>query len=141
MTNATSMIMTSKVPGLDFTLSYQPWPQTITSHGPANGGNALGLDASDGDLTNIDITLYWDRAEDDDIIYTELKKLIAAGEKKAKKVGLWNQYLYLNYAEKWQKPIRGYGEASVSMLSRISRKFDPTRTFQLAVVGGFKLND
>jgi len=61
--------------------------------------------------------------------------------KKAKEAGLWNRYLYLNYAEKWQRPIRGYGENNVRMLRRISRKYDPTRTFQEAVVGGFKIED
>jgi hypothetical protein len=141
MANATSIIMTSKVPSLDFTLSFQPWPQTITSHGPANGGNALGLDASDGDLTNIDLTLYWDNAADDDLIYAETKKLFDGGTQKAKKAGLWNQYLYLNYADKWQKPIQGYGKNNVRMLQRISEKYDSTKTFQEAVTGGFKLNE
>jgi hypothetical protein len=141
MANATSKIMTSKAPGMAFTLSYQPWPQPITGHGPANGGNALGIDASDGDLTNIDLTLYWDSAADDDFIYAETEKLFDAGVEKAKEVGVWNQYLYLNYADKWQKPIRGYGENNVRMLRRMSRKYDPIQTFQKAVSGGFKLNE
>jgi hypothetical protein len=141
MANATSITITSKVPNMSFDLSYQPWPQTITSHGPANGGNALGIDASDGDLTNIDLTLYWDNAADDDFIYVETEKLFGAGVKKSEEVGVWNRYLYLNYADKWQKPIRGYGENNVRMLRRISRKYDPTQTFQEAVIGGFKLNE
>lgn len=140
MANATSIIMASKIPSMSFTLSYQPWPQTITSHGPANGGNALGIDASDGDLTNIDLTLYWENAADDDFIYAETEKLFDAGVETAKEAGVWNRYLYLNYADKWQKPIRGYGENNVRMLRRISRKYDPTQTFQEAVIGGFKLD-
>ncbi|KAH8586438.1 hypothetical protein B0O99DRAFT_644446 [Bisporella sp. PMI_857] len=141
LANTTSASMTSKVPGLAFTLSFQPWPQTITGRGRVNGGNALGIDATDGDLTNIDLTLYWNDATDDGFIYAETEKLFDAGVKKAKDMGLWNRYLYLNYADKWQKPIRGYGLNNVRMLRRIGRKYDPRQIFQNAVVGGFKLAD
>lgn len=139
--NATSIVLTSKVPNLTFTLSYQPWPQKITGHGPANGGNALGIDPFDGDLINIDLTLYWDDAAHDDFIYAETEKLFDAGANSAKKVGFFNEYVYLNYADKWQKPIQGYGEENVRMLKTISKKYDPAQTFQKAVVGGFKLDE
>lgn len=141
LANATALLLAARVPELSFTMSYQPWPQTITAHGPANGGNALGIDASDGDLTNIDLTLYWEDAADDDLIYAETQKLFEAGEREAKEAGVWNRYLYLNYADKWQKPIRGYGENNVRMLRAMSRKYDPKQTFQKAVVGGFKLDE
>ena len=141
LANATAMALGAAVPGMQVALSYQPWPQTITAHGPANGGNALGIDASDGDLTNIDLTLYWENAEDDDFIYNETKKLFRTGKKKAKEAGVWNEYLYLNYADKWQKPIKGYGKDNVQMLREMSWKYDPTQTFQRAVVGGFKLDE
>jgi FAD/FMN-containing dehydrogenase len=141
MANATALLLAAHVPDMSFTLSYQPWPQTITSHGPANGGNALGIDASDGDLTNIDLTLYWNDAADDDLIYAETQKLFETGERKAREAGVWNEYLYLNYADKWQNPIRGYGEDNVQILREVSRKYDPKKTFQKAVVGGFKLDE
>jgi len=141
MANTTALLLAAHVPDMSFTLSYQPWPQTITSHGPANGGNALGIDALDRDLTNIDLNMYWNRAENDDLIYTEIQKLLERGERKAKDVGVWNKYLYLNYADKWQKPIRGYGENNVRMLKEVSRKYDPKQTFQKAAIGGFKLDD
>jgi hypothetical protein len=141
MANQTAHTIHASVPDVSFDLSYQPWPQTITAHGSANGGNALGIDAEDGDLTNIDVNIYWENAADDEVIYSETKKLIDAGERKAKENGVWNEYLYLNYAEKWQKPIRGYGEENVQMLREESRKFDPTQLFQKAVVGGFKLDE
>jgi len=141
LANATSAILASQVPGLDFSVSYQPWPQTITKHGPENGGNVLGINAADGDLTNIDVNLYWDRATDDDFVYRKTEELVNAGIKAAKKGSVWNPYLYLNYAEKWQKPIRGYGEDNVKILRKMSKKYDPTRTFQEAVFGGFKLDE
>jgi len=68
LANATAAVMTSETLGLDFTLSYQPWPQTITSDGRQNGGNILRINAADSDLTNVDINLYWDRAIDDEFV-------------------------------------------------------------------------
>lgn len=141
LANATALLITSQVPSMSFTLSFQPWPQTITAHGAANGGNVLGIDAEDGDLTNIDLTLYWEDAVDDDFIYAETEKLFDVGVRKAKEIGVWNRYLYLNYADKWQKPIRGYGEDNLGFLRGVSRRFDSLQTFQKAVVGGFKLDD
>ena len=49
----------------------------------------LGIDASDGDLTNIDVTIYWESAADDTLIYSETEKLLDAGEVMAKEHGTW----------------------------------------------------
>ncbi|KAG9244154.1 hypothetical protein BJ878DRAFT_575983 [Calycina marina] len=59
----------------------------------------------------------------------------------AKELGVWKEYFYLNYANNLQKPTRGYGEENVEMLKNISRKYDPWKTSQKAVVGGFKLDE
>ena len=130
LANATAAVMTSETLGLDFTLSYQPWPQTITSDGRQNGGNILRINAADGDLTNVDINLYWDRAIDDEFVYRKIKHLVNAGVETAKQNGVWNPYLYLNYAEKWQNPIRGYGKDNIRILKKISKNYDTMRTFR-----------
>jgi len=54
---------------------------------------------------------------------------------------VWNPYLYLNYAEKWQNPIRGYGKDNKMILKKISKNYDTMRTFQETVTGGFKLDE
>ena len=54
-------------------------------------------------------------------------------------MGAYNTYLYLNYAASFQDPIAGYGNASVSMLQAVSKKYDPDQLFQKQVPGGFKL--
>lgn len=79
-------------------------------------------------------------AESDDAIYATTEKLLE-GEMKAKEAGVWNKYLYLNYATRWQKPIQEYGQPNVDMLRRVSRKYDPLQLFQVGVPGGFKLSE
>ena len=122
LANVTALSIAS-VPNLSFDISFQPFSQTITAHGTLNGGNALRLDASDGDPANIDITIYWSDAGSDDAIYATTEKLLEEGERKAKEAGGWNEYLYLTYATKWQKPIQWYGQPNVDMIRRVSRKY------------------
>jgi hypothetical protein len=57
LANATTLSIAS-VSNLSFDISFHPSSQTLTAHSTADGGNALGLDASGGDLANIDITIY-----------------------------------------------------------------------------------
>jgi len=57
----------------------------------------------------------------------------------AKKQGLLNDYIYLNYAMPDQDPISSYGAANVANLRIQSRLFDPKQVFQRLVPGGFKL--
>jgi hypothetical protein len=54
-------------------------------------------------------------------------------------VGKASDYLYLNYADRFQDPIAAYGEESVRFLQGVSRKYDGSGVFQKAVKGGFKI--
>ena len=110
-------------------------------YGTANGRNALGLDAWGGDLANIDIMIYWSDPESDDAIYAAMEKLLEEGERNAKEAGVWNEYLYLKFATKWQNPIQGYGQPNVDMLRRVSRKYDPSQLFQVRDPEGLKLSE
>ncbi|KAK3659757.1 hypothetical protein LTR56_001121 [Elasticomyces elasticus] len=94
------------VPGIAYSLSFQPVPTVITSKAAARGESSL-------------------RSVCDSVQAT----------------GLFNEYLYLNYAAPWQRPIAGYGAASVANLKAVSKKYDPKGVFQVQVPGGFKLSD
>lgn len=52
-----------------------------------------------------------------------------------------NEYVYLNYADKSQDPLRGYGEQSVKYIRRVAEKYDPHGVFQYQVPGGFKVSN
>lgn len=129
------------VPNLAYSLSFQPMPTAITSKAKSRGGNSLGLDASDGNLFNLLLTVSWDTIADDARIENHSKELFKRAETEAKKLGLYNKYLYLNYAAQWQDPIGGYGAANKAQLQAVSKKYDPKGVFQAQVPGGFKLFD
>ncbi|TKA42876.1 hypothetical protein B0A54_07092 [Friedmanniomyces endolithicus] len=128
------------VPGISYSLSFQPEPTIITSKAASRGGNSLGLTAADGNLFNLLLTVSWDSAAYDARIDTQAKALFDQAETYAKANGFYNEYLYLNYAAPWQKPIAGYGAANVANLMAVSRKYDPLQVFQKQVPGGFKLD-
>jgi hypothetical protein len=129
------------VPNLAYSLSFQPVPTVITSKAKPRGGNSLGLDASDGNLFNLLLTVSWDTGADDARIERQSKELFKKAEVEAKKLGLYNKYVYLNYAASWQDPISGYGAANKAQLQAVSKKYDPRGVFQKQVPGGFKLFD
>jgi hypothetical protein len=129
------------VPNLAYSLSFQPMPTAITSKAKSRGGNSLGLDASDGNLFNLLLTVSWDTSADDARIEAHSKDLFKKAEAAAKKLRLYNQYLYLNYAASWQDPLSGYGAANKARLQAVSKKYDPRGIFQKQVPGGFKLFD
>jgi len=129
------------VPGLAYSLSFQPMPTAITSKAKSRGGNSLGLDASDGNLFNLLLTVSWTSSDDDARVEQHSRELFKEVEAEAKKMDLHNKYLYLNYAAEWQDPIRGYGAANKKQLQAVSRKYDPRGVFQAQVPGGFKLFD
>ncbi|KAK6443510.1 hypothetical protein LTR95_000337 [Oleoguttula sp. CCFEE 5521] len=127
------------VPGLQWSLSYQPEPTIITSKAATDGGNSLGLDVSDGNLVNVLLTATWNNTADDARVNAAAKALFSQAGASAKKLGVTNPYLYLNYAAPWQDPIAGYGAANVAALKAASAKYDPSGVFQKQVPGGFKL--
>jgi FAD/FMN-containing dehydrogenase len=58
----------------------------------------------------------------------------------ARSIGADNEYVYLNYADRTQNPLRGYGDENVEYMRRVAREYDPTEVFQHQVPGGFKVS-
>lgn len=85
------------------------------------------------------VSATWDNAADDDLIATTAKDLNNQIIAAAKAAGLWNKWIYLNYADASQDPISGYGPANAAKLRAVSKKYDPGQVFQKNVPGGFKL--
>ncbi|TKA59569.1 hypothetical protein B0A55_11286 [Friedmanniomyces simplex] len=127
------------VPNIAYSLSFQPVPTIITSKAATRGGNSLGLTAADGNLFNLLLTVSWDTQADDALIDQQAKALFDQSETMAKQMGLYNEYLYLNYAAPWQDPISGCDAAVKAQLQAVSKKYDPRGVFQTQVPGGFKV--
>jgi len=127
------------VVGLIFTYALQPLPHVLYSKSATTGGNVLGLDRFDDDLINILYTVSWTLATDNNRVEAAMKVLEAEIQAKEKELGVFNEWIYLNYAARWQDPIQKYGAANVAFMKSVSRSYDPLGIFQKAVPGGFKL--
>ncbi|KAI4245568.1 MAG: hypothetical protein L6R40_002369 [Gallowayella cf. fulva] len=125
------------VPGLVYSLTFQPLPTAITTK--AANANSLGLDASDGNLVLTLLTISWVSPTDDVAVTAAANTWLKAAKAASVKAGLSNEHVYLNYAAPGQDPIAGYGAANKAALRRVSRKYDLDQIFQKAVPGAFKL--
>ena len=85
------------------------------------------------------INATWKRASDDALVYAAVDELFGKIEAKAKELGVFNRWKYMNYAAGHQDVIAGYGEETKRMLQDVSRKYDPEGLFQKGCVGGFKV--
>ncbi|KAF2875735.1 FAD binding domain protein [Massariosphaeria phaeospora] len=115
----------SATSSLAMSLTFQPLPPAITSKSGLKGGNVMGLNPSDG--AQVLFIRSTGKAVHDEMV------------REAKARGVWNRWIYLNYADGWQGPIGSYGEANLRFLQEVSRKYDPKGVFQKQVPGGLKL--
>ena len=128
-----------KVRGIIWSLTFQPIVPAITSKSGPQGGNSLGLDPSDGSLVKALLLAFWSDASDDELVNEVGAKFIDDIETIAREKGVYHRFVYLNYANKNQNPIDGYGAASKANLQAVSKKYDPQGLFQRGLPGGFKL--
>lgn len=105
-----------------------------------NGGNALGLSPDQGPLLLINPAPAWSDAKDDDRVNRFVDTLFARTVAEAGKRGLTSQYIYMNYASKYQDVIASYGAANKARLQTIAKKYDPKEVFQILQPGYFKLD-
>lgn len=83
----------------------------------------------------------WNNAADDAYMLAFLKSLHDKHVAVLTKAGVFNPFIYLNYADKSQDPFGSYGHDGTTKehLLAVSEKYDPERIFQVKVPGGFKL--
>ncbi|KAF4997429.1 hypothetical protein FGRMN_3793 [Fusarium graminum] len=120
-------------------LVFQPIPINVLSEMQKNGGNALGLKPSNGPLMIVQLSTSWEDAELDDAIEHSSGELIAEVEKMAKKRGLDNGYVYMNYAGSTQQVQQRYGKENLRKLKKIAGKWDPEDKLKRLWKGYFKL--
>ena len=101
--------------------------------------NPLGLDTSQGPLVFCLLSITWNNAEDDSLVYRVADALIEKIDEVNIAAGLFNRCKALNYAAGSQNPTGSYGRRSVESFRKVSGKYDPEVFFQTRVPGGFKL--
>jgi len=113
--------------------------QSIPPPPPALSPNVLGFSPFSTPHKNLVLMLlstFFEDAAAYEQIDTLTKKFFAAVDEVAEDEGVKENYTYLNYAAKWQDPLKDNG--SWSYLAVISKKYDPSGVFQKQV-GGFKI--
>lgn len=126
-------------PGSSITITIQPVTPATTSKGASSGGNSLGLDDSRTALVLCLVSASWDNPGHDTAVNKLANQIKDRIVTESKRRGLWNRWVYLNYADKSQNPIEGYGTVNKLNLQAVSLKYDPLGFFQYRVPGGFKL--
>ncbi|KAF4974571.1 hypothetical protein FZEAL_8543 [Fusarium zealandicum] len=105
-----------------------------------SGGNALGLDAKDGPFFIIHLAFMWGDKADDNVVHAWMSDFLETVAKEAKRRGLENDYVYMNYASQFQNVVASYGSENKAKLKSISKKYDPKQVFQVLQPGYFKLD-
>ena len=112
----------------------------MLKHFAKKGGNALGLDESDGPLLLMMSNMMWKDEADDERILATNKRIVDRAIEAGKKKGLFVEYIYMNYASKFQAVVPSYGEESHARLKAAAKKYDPKAVFQTLQPGYFKLD-
>ncbi|CAJ2512827.1 Uu.00g009460.m01.CDS01 [Anthostomella pinea] len=133
-----SLALVQDVKGVMWAMNIEPLPPQIYTRGGADK-NALGLSDQAGSLGVCLISPSWTDAAQDEQVYSAARSLMADVEAKAKDLGLYNPYIYLDYAASWQEVIKGYGEENVKKLQTLRARVDPHGVFTRQVTGGFKI--
>ena len=133
-----SLASLSLVPGMVYSVTYEPIPPALTSKSASQGGNSLGLGCTE-KLVLLQLFFTWNETSSDDLVLGAGKQLIDDIDRAAESARVFHRFKYLPYAAKFQDPISGYGPESKAHLQGVSRKYDPHGLFQDSVPGGFKL--
>ncbi|KAH7114329.1 putative oxidoreductase [Dendryphion nanum] len=128
------------VSGILSSLTLEPLPPALYAR--HHSSNALGFDQRENLNQSLVIALLsvsYTSAEDDQIIETYGRSLMDAINEDMRRLKTLDPFLYLPYAAPYQDPLSSYTEANLRHLREIATKWDPHRTFQYQVPGGFKL--
>jgi hypothetical protein len=120
-------------------LVYQGITEPMLKKMSKRGGNALGLDYSNGPVHLMHISCWWTNESDDATIYAFVNSFWEKVLSQAKSIGVYNEYIYMNYASMFQDPISGYGTSNKARLQKIAKKYDPEQIYQTLQPGYFKL--
>jgi hypothetical protein len=129
------------VAGGTYSFTLQPYPVSLLAKCDANGGNVLGLHASDGPIVSVLLLSYWANKTDDDAVISFMESTLTKMRDEATARGTLIPHIYLNYAFTGQKVFDSYGPENKAKLHAASKKYDPIGLFQKGFPGGFKLFD
>lgn len=126
-------------PGFTFSINLQPLTKHTLQAGNEFGGNSFGLGDTQEDFVLYVATLRWTNTANDETNERLLRELFEKSDARARSMGMFHPFKYLNYAGPWQDAIASFGQQAVQDMQKVSRAYDPRKVFQKQVPGGFKL--
>jgi hypothetical protein len=119
---------------------HQVWATSYTANSTARGGNVLGMERYSDNFIMYQSYLSWSEAKDDELFIRSGRSLTEGIRRFAERKGTAVDYLYLNYADKDQDPLSGYGIDKVQFMKAVAQKYDPFGVYQKLLPGGFKIS-
>ncbi|PLB40384.1 FAD-binding oxidoreductase [Aspergillus candidus] len=134
-------VLKSQAKSKDWTIyaMFQPWPKIFWEQSVKKGSNVLGLEQNDENLFQVLYDYSWSGAADDKLFRQTGIDALKELNEYAKSEGKFNEYVYLNYADRTQNPLRGYGQENLEYIKKVAETYDPDGVFQTQVPGGFKI--
>ncbi|KAJ5689063.1 FAD-binding domain-containing protein [Penicillium macrosclerotiorum] len=125
-----------KVKGIFWGMIMQPLLPSWVGKGDPN---MAGIHENEESLIIVSLSVSWVEAKDDELVYKVIREILDQVDDIAATNGAGHLYRYINYCEKWQKPLEGYGQDNLQFLRSVSKVYDPDGLFQKGCTGGFKL--
>jgi hypothetical protein len=120
---------------------FQTLPKVYAERSAAAGGNMMGIERHEHDGLSLLAVVMTKTQEQEAIAYPKVRAWIQHVEEYGASVdGGILPWKYLNYSDKSQDPLRGYGEANVQKMRDVAAKYDPDQVFQKLCPGGFKIS-
>ncbi|KAI6370616.1 hypothetical protein MCOR25_004160 [Pyricularia grisea] len=132
----------AEAPNLGFTAQcmFQGLSVNQFKQAAVHGGNSLGLDDRTENLIMFLGMLAYKDPSLESLVNAKMTAWVGEIKKFAASKGADDEYLFLNYADLSQSPLRSYGEKNLAFMKGVADKYDPRGVFQLNVPGGFKLS-
>lgn len=107
--------------------------------GLSKGGNVLGLDQVQGDCLLWLCAASVKAREHECLLRQKAEAMTEELGSYAESIDATVPWIYANYADPSQEPLKSYGETNSEFMKGVAAKYDPDAVFQRMVPGSFKL--
>ncbi|KAK3709798.1 hypothetical protein LTR37_010626 [Vermiconidia calcicola] len=128
------------VPDLVWNFYFEPLPRLFTDHSEQLGGNIMGLNRTQEDLIVMMLNPRWRDAEYDAEMADAAEAWVDSIRQSANRLSGSNDFQFLNYAAKFQRPLESYGPPNLDFMRHVSFKYDPHEIFQNLMPGAYKIS-
>lgn len=131
------------IPDGDFTTQclLQPLPKVYGETSARKGGNVTGVQNQRVDALLFVAIVLLKTAAQQAFAYPRIQAWVEELKAYAATIENGNlDWVYLNYADGSQDPLRSYGAENVRKMKLVAAKYDPDAVFQKLCEGGFKIS-